>query len=67
MIKARVIKSFYLKEDSELYLDEARFKELKDSGVVEKAGLEKDSRIEKAVVINNDEKRILSNQSLETN
>ncbi len=35
MIKAKVIKPFYYAEGKELYLDEDRFKELKEKGYVE--------------------------------
>lgn len=35
MIKAKVIKPFYCAKDKELYLDEDRYNELKELGLVE--------------------------------
>lgn len=45
MIKAIVTKSFYYAKDKEIYLDEDRFKELKEKGFVKEA---KETKIEKA-------------------
>ena len=46
MIKAMVIKSFYYAKDKEIYLDENRFKELKEKGFVEEI---KETKVEKAI------------------
>lgn len=72
MIKAKVIKSFYYAKDNDIYLDEDRFKELKEQGYVvldtsdeqiETTVLYADgkeiNRVEKAVKIKNDKKRVL--------
>lgn len=73
MIKAKVIKSFYYAKDKDIYLDEDRFKELKEQGYVvldtsdeqiETTVLYADgkeiNRVEKAVKVKNDKKRVLS-------
>ena len=62
MIKAKVIKPFYYAKDKQLYLDEDRYKELKDLGLVEEVKETKKvvvnkGKIEKATV--NDKRRIL--------
>ena len=67
MIKAKVIKSFYYAKDKEIYLDEKRFKELKEQGYVEeiKTTLEiaspqiKEETIEKAIKVQNGKKKVL--------
>lgn len=68
MIKAKVIKPFYYAKDKELYLDEDRYNELKELGLVEEVKprnirkenaellSKKQSKIEKAI---NDETRVL--------
>lgn len=63
MIKAKVIKPFYYAKDKELYLDDERFNELKELGLVEevkeiKKAVVRNSKIEKAI---NDKARVLSN------
>ncbi len=63
MIKAKVIKPFYYAKDKELYLDEDRFNELKEKGLVEevkeiKKAVVRNSKIEKAT---NDKTRVLPN------
>lgn len=47
MIKAKVIKAFYYAKDKEIYLDENRFKELKEQGYVEEI---KEQKKEKATI-----------------
>lgn len=64
MLKVKVIKPFYYAEGKELYVDENRYQELKDKGLVEevkeiKQTVVKNSKIEKAIL--NDEGRVLSN------
>lgn len=62
MIKVKVIKPFYYAKDKQLYLDEDRYKELKDLGLVEevkeiKKAVVNKGKIEKATV--NDKRKIL--------
>jgi len=62
MIKVRVIKPFYYAKDKEIYIDEERYKELSEQGLVEevkeiKKAVIKNNKVEKAT---NDKKRVLS-------
>lgn len=62
MIKVKVIKPFYCGIGKELYLDEERYNELKEFGLVEKVNeinktVIKDNKVEKAT---SDKTRVLS-------
>lgn len=62
MIKVKVIKPFYYAKDKELYLDEERYNELKELGLVEevkeiKKAVVKNAKVEKAT---SDKTRVLS-------
>ena len=75
MIKAKVIKSFYYAKNNDIYLDEERFKELNEQGyvVLDKSNNDDEqiettvlyadgkeiNRIEKAVKVKNDKRRVL--------
>jgi len=54
MIKAKVIKSFYYAKDKDIYLDEERFKELKEQGYVELVDSDNDEQIETAILYADD-------------
>lgn len=61
MIKAKVLKPFYIKENSILYLDEERFKELEKTSAVEAV---EDEYIETTQLVDGTRK-ILSKQGME--
>lgn len=62
MIKAKVLKPFYIKENSILYLDEERFKELEKTSVVEAV---EDEYIETTQLVVDGTRKILSKQGME--
>ncbi len=60
MIKVKVIKSFYVKENSIMYLDKDRYEELLNNGVVEKVTDDKSLKDIQVDNNGNDKSRILS-------
>ncbi len=64
MIKAKVLKPFYIKENSILYLDEERFKELEKTSVVEAVEHVENESIETTQLVDGTRK-ILSKQGME--